>query len=259
MYKARKILFLVFFISFCAFSQKETEAFKNGEFLKFRINYGLINAGFASLEIKNSLKDNKTMYHVIGKGWSTGMVNFFFPVNDDYQTYINQTTLKPYHFIRKINEGGYTKDKEILFDFQKHQAKVINHKHNSEKNYFIQNDVQDMLSSLYYLRSLNLENLKPNEIITINMFFDNTMNKIRLKFKKRDVINTKFGKIKALVFQPMVQIGRVFKDEKSITLWISDDKNKIPLRIKASIIVGSLKADLIMYKGLANGLPIIFN
>ena len=255
----KKMLFLFLFISFCSFSQKENKAFKNGEFLKFRVSYGLINAGFATLEIKNSLKNNKTMYHIIGKGWSTGMVNFFFPVNDDYQTYINQTTLKPYRFIRKINEGGYTKNKEILFDFQKHQAKVINHKHNSEKTYFIQNDVQDMLSSLYYLRSLNLEKIKPNEVITINMFFDNKMNKIKLKFKKRDIINTKFGKVKALIFQPMVQIGRVFKDEESITLWISDDKNKIPLKIKASIVVGSLKADLIMYKGLVNGLPIIFN
>jgi len=60
------------------------------------------------------------------------------------------------------------------------------------------------------------------------------------------------------MFRPIVQAGRVFKEKESITVWVSDDKNKIPLRIKASLAVGSLRADLDVYKGLANPFPIIF-
>jgi hypothetical protein len=53
-----------------------------------------------------------------------------------------------------------------------------------------------------------------------------------------------------MIFRPLVQSGRVFKEEESLTVWISDDENKIPMRIKASLAVGSLKADLDSFKGL---------
>lgn len=255
----KKISLLLFFISFSIFSQKNVQAFKEGEFLKYKINYGLLNAGFMSLETNSKVINNKKLFHVNGKGWTTGMVNLFFPVKDNYQTYFDKNTLQPYHFIRNVNEGGHIKNKEIFFDFEKHQAKVINHKYSTEKSFFIQNDVQDMLSSLFYLRSLDLSNLKANDIITINMFFDEKMNKIKLRYNGKEIIKTKFGKVKTLVFKPMVQAGRIFKDEETVTFWVTDDKNKIPIKIKAAILVGSIKAELIEYKGLANSFPIIFN
>jgi len=255
----KKIFLLLIFISFPTFSQKNTQPFKEGEFLKYKINYGLLSAGFMSLEINSSILNNEKLFHINGKGWTTGVVNFIFPVEDNYQTYFFQKPLRPYRFIRKIDEGGYIKNKEIYFDFQKHKAKVIDYKHNTEKIFFIQNDVQDMLSSLFYLRSLDLSNLKNDEIININMFFDEQMNKIKLRYKGKDIINTKFGKVKTLIFKPMVQSGRIFKDEETVTFWITDDKNKIPIKIKAAILVGSVKAELIEYKGLANSFPIIFN
>ncbi|MNR34809.1 hypothetical protein D3C85_1526110 [compost metagenome] len=55
-----------------------------------------------------------------------------------------------------------------------------------------------------------------------------------------------------MVFKPLVQTGRVFKEKESVTLWITDDNNKVPIRIKADLAVGSLKADLDEYKGLKN-------
>jgi len=66
----------------------------------------------------------------------------------------------------------------------------------------------------------------------------------------KEVIKTKFGKVKSLKFRPLVQKGRVFKEQESLTIWISDDQNKIPLRIKATLKVGSLRADLTRFKGL---------
>lgn len=255
----RKAHFLIFLISFFAFSQKESLPFKEGEFLKFRINYGLLNAGFATLKIDAYSKDQEKLYHVKGKGWTTGMTDFFFPVDDDYQTYFSQGSLRPSHFIRKIDEGGYTKDKEIYFDFDKHQARVIDHKHNSEKLFFIQNDIQDMLSALYYFRRMDLGKLEIDDIISINMFYDNAMKKIKLKFIGRAIVRTKVGKVNTLVFSPLVEIGRIFKDQEGVKLWISDDENKIPVKIKASLMVGSLKAELEEYRGLATPLSIIFN
>jgi hypothetical protein len=62
-----------------------------------------------------------------------------------------------------------------------------------------------------------------------------------------------------MIFRPLVQAGRVFKEEESLTVWISDDDNKIPIRIKASLAVGSLKADIEAFKGLKNSFKIKVN
>jgi len=255
----KNIFFIIFFISFFTFSQNRSTAFQNGEFLKYKVSYGLINAGFATLQIDEIEKNSKTLFHVDGKGWTVGVLDFFFRIEDNYQTYFDKKTLQPQHFIRKINEGGYTKNKEIFFDYQNHQAIVKDHKNNTEKSFFIQNNVNDMLSVLYLLRSMNLKDLKQNEIFSINMFFDEKMININLEYKGKDIINTKFGKVKTIVIKPQVEVGRIFKENESVTIWLSDDDNKIPIRIKANVLVGSIKAELFEHKELVNDLPIIFN
>jgi Protein of unknown function (DUF3108) len=82
------------------------------------------------------------------------------------------------------------------------------------------------------------------------MFFDNESTKFKLKYLGNEDIETKFGKISCMIFRPLVQSGRIFKEEESLTVWISNDDNKIPVRIKASLAVGSIKADLDSFKGL---------
>jgi len=80
-----------------------------------------------------------------------------------------------------------------------------------------------------------------------------------LKFLGRELVETKFGKVASLKFRPYVQSGRVFKEKESLTVWISDDKNKVPIRLQADLAVGSIKADLEAYKGLKHSFKIIVN
>ena len=84
------------------------------------------------------------------------------------------------------------------------------------------------------------------------IFDDDEIFKFRLKFLGREQIETKFGNINTLIFRPLVQDGRVFKEQESLTLWISDDANKIPIKIKASLRVGSLIGELIDFNELKN-------
>lgn len=247
------IIFLLFYLN--SHGQNDTISFEDGEFLKYKIHYGLLNAGFASLELKKVHQENDSLMHAVGKGWTTGMVGFLFSVEDTYESYFTEIGLRPKHFIRKIDEGGYTQDKEVFFDFNTHYAKEVNHKKNTEASFFIQNNVQDMLSSFYYLRSIDFTILKENDSVDINMFFDGKMNAIKLMILGRETIKTKFGKIDTIIIRPLVQKGRVFKDEENVTLWISDDENKIPLKIKASLLVGAAKAELIEYNGLVHPFP----
>ncbi len=241
---------LFLFGSFALGAQNGSSSFKQGEYLKYKIHYGLLNAGFTSLEVRETEDEN--ILHAIGKGWTTGMVGMIFKVDDNYETFFDKNTHQPKHFIRKVYEGGYTKDKEIFFDFEKHQARVVNHKKEKDSTYFIQNDVKDMLQSFYYLRSLDFDNYKENDMVDVRMFFDEQMYMVKVLVLGRERLNTKFGEIDTIIIRPLVLEGRVFKDEENVTLWVSDDKNKIPIKIKASILVGSVKADLVEATGLAH-------
>lgn len=235
-------------------------AFKQGEWLKFRLSYSnFLNAGYATLEVKHAKENHLDAFHIKGFGESTGIVSWFFKVEDDYQSYFYKETLEPYRFIRKINEGGYKKNKEILFDQQSNIATVKNHKNKTEENYPIEDNIQDMISALYYIRNQDISNLSVNDEIELKLFFDQETYIFKLLFLGKEVIKTKFGNVKSLKFRPMVQAGRVFKEQESVTIWVTDDKNKIPLKIKASLAVGSLRADLDQYKGLAHPFNIIFD
>jgi hypothetical protein len=60
------------------------------------------------------------------------------------------------------------------------------------------------------------------------------------------------GKVRCIKLKPQVLTGNVFKDPYPVTLWVSDDKNKIPIMAESAIIVGKVKLELIYYEGLRN-------
>lgn len=260
------IFVIVFFIAGLGSSgiQKDT-AFQKGEWFKFRMSYsGWFKAGEATLKMDEKVLDGKPVFHVVGKGKTTGLINAFFKVRDRYESYFDKTTGAPYKFIRKIDEGGHTKDIEIEFNHQEQKAIVNNKKRKKVSTHTTTSDVQDMVSMYYYLRNnLNTEALKVGDEIRTNMFFDEENYGFKLKYLGRETIKMDLNgskvRIKTLKFRPYVMAGRVFKEEESLTLWVSADKNRIPLKIKADLAVGSLRADLESFKGLKYSFPVEFD
>ncbi len=247
----KKIFFFLF--SFIFFSSIQAQTYQGGEWLKFRIHYGWFNASFATLEVKKITIGNTPVYHIIGKGKSTGLLNVFYEIDDRYESFINAQTQLPYKFVRDINEGGYTKNKIIYYNQKKHTAKVRDLKHHTLKSYSTRAQVQDMLSALYYIRNQIDGKLKEKgDSIVVNMFFDNQNYKFKTVYLGTEIIKSEFGKVKCLKLRPYVQAGRVFKKQESLTVWVSADKNKIPIKIEAKLSVGSLTADLYAYKNLKN-------
>lgn len=249
----KKIILFLILILTVSFDSYTNDAYGVGEWFKFRIHYGFVNAGYATLEVKDATLNNKKVFHVIGKGYTTGLSRFFFKVEDVYESYIDKDSGNPYRFIRKIDEGGYTKNQEGFFNHAANKVTVKDYKHKSEKTFLTPKNTQDILSTFYYLRNHpTIDKIVPGESILIDMFFDDETTKFKLKFIGREDIKTKFGVVHSMVFRPMVQSGRVFKEEESLTVWISDDGNRLPVRIKADLAVGSIKADLDAFKGLKN-------
>ena len=251
------LLYTFLLLSITSFSQPNKEAYKSGEWLKYRMHYGFINAGYASVKIDSTRNLNQEAYHVEGKGWTSGVAKFFFKVNDNYQTRFYKKNNKPYHFRRRVDEGGHIISRDVYFDQEKKIAFIKDHRKKIEKTVTIEG-VQDMISSFYYLRNQDLTNMKIADEVKLKMFFDSETFDFRMRFLGTEVIRTKFGKVKCYKFRPLVQSGRVFKAEESLTVWVTADDNKIPIRIKAELAVGSLKADLDEFKGLANPFNIIF-
>jgi len=256
----KKILIFLLFPLLISFDSQREDAFQTGEWFKFRVHYGMINAGYATLEVQDGVINNKKVFHVIGKGYSTGMSRFFFKVDDLYESYFDKVTGNPYKYVRKIDEGGYTKNQEGFFNQASDRVLVKDFENKTEKTFVIPNNTQDIVSTFYYLRNYpTIDKLKVGESVAIDMFFDDETTKFKLKFIGRADIETKFGVIPTMIFRPLVQSGRVFKEKEALTVWISDDDNKIPVRIQANLAVGSIKADLDGFKGLKNSFTIKVN
>ncbi len=264
----RKIAVLFFMLlNVSLFAQKALNhsypdsAFKPGEWLKFRLHYGLLNASYATLQVRSARIDGVPVYHVVGKGKTSGFASIFFKVDDTYESYFGKEDGKPYKFIRKIDEGGYTKDIEINFDHKKDVAVLNDKKHNKKFKFTLQDSIQDLLSAFYFLRNnYKSEDLVEGNSIELKMLYDDDgIFVFKLKYLGKEILRTKYGKVECLKFRPYVQSGRVFKEQESLSLWVSNDLNKIPIRIKADLTVGSIKADLDGYNGLKNQFKIIMD
>ena len=227
----------------------KNESFKRGEKLSFRMHYGIIDAGIATLSITEETKEigSRKTFHVVGLGKSKGAFDWFFKVRDRYETYIDEQAIVPWVFIRRISEGSYTDSQDYIFNHYNQKVNV-----GEKKLYDIEPNMQDMLSAFYRARTMDLSAAKPGETYSINCFVDKEIFEVKIKFIKRETIKTKFGKVKCLKFRPIIQEGRVFKDEEDLNIWISDDKNHIPIKGQADVLVGSIKMELTSYEGLAN-------
>lgn len=262
LYKMKKYLLIVLALLMTQITAAQDDpAFGAGEWFKFKMSYsGWMKAGNATLTVKDDKINDKDVFHVIGKGWTTGAIKWFFKVKDRYESYFDQSTGLPYKFVRDINEGGHTKDLEIEFDQINNKAHIFNKKHNKRSVVETKPNVQDMVSTFYFLRNnLDVDSMEIGDEVQTDMFFDGENYGFKIKFLGTEVLRTKFGKVKCLKFRPYVMAGRVFKEEESLTLWVSADKNRIPLRIKADLAVGSLRADLEAFKGLKHQFKILFN
>ena len=146
--------------------------------------------------------------------------------------------------------GGYKFSQDYVF--YQHKQKV---KTQDNKEFEVPLGVQDMLSAFYYARNMDFSKAKEGDVFTITTFVDDEVWPLKIKYAGKDIVKVNGKKYKALKFHPVIQTGRIFKDEDDLNVWISDDNNKVPLLAEAKILVGSIKMELEDYDGLASPLP----
>ncbi len=239
---------IIIFLASNLFAQK---VFQSGEELKYEMAYGWITGGTAVLKIKKISYKNKLVFHVKAVGKTVGVADKLYRVYDIYESYFDIETMKPYKSIRNISEEDYRWYNEVRFLYPKNE--IISKRSGRKK---VKANTFDVISAFYYLRQYNFSKLKKGDIIRIRTYFTDKPFELVIRFKGYETIKLDIGKIKCLKFSPLVEKG-TFEDEEALDIWISADKNHVPVRAKVGFFVGSFTGDLVSYAGLKYPLAII--
>ena len=229
------------------------ESFTYGEKLTFKVYYdsyitGKVTAGTGSLEVSPESVDvsGRKTYHVVGEGKSKGAFSLFFKVNDRFESWIDEEYLVPWRFKRDTHEGDYNYTDEVKFN------QFSGNYSSTRANKTMPVGTHDIISVYFHARNIDFSGIKPGDIYPLNFILDDSLYVSVIKFIDREVVTTELGTFSCLHFKPMVVTGAVFSQPYPMDLWITDDKNHIPVMAKSAVIVGSVKMELVKYKGLKN-------
>lgn len=222
--------------------------FQAGEVLTMKVFYNslgmYIGAGEAVFTTNLERFNGKTVYHCIGDGKSYSFFDNFFRVRDRYETYIDTATMLPMKFIRNVDEGGYKIYNNVTFNQGAGTAV-------STKGVFkTPNCIQDVVSAIYYARNINFDKYKPGDKIPFDMYLDDEVFHLYIRYIGKETVKTRYGKFRAIKFKPLLIKGTMFQGGEKMTVWVSDDPNHLVLRVESPISVGSVKVDMYGYKNL---------
>jgi hypothetical protein len=236
-------------IDFCGISNT---SFSKNEKLAFKVYYNMgsiwVAAGEASFTTKITQVNGKAAYHITGFGKTLKSYEWFFKVRDTYQTFIDTQTLQPLKFIRDVKEGSYSKYEHATFDYATN--KIITPK----GVLHLPKCTQDVLSAIYYARNIDYTQLKVGDKIPFKMYLDDQVYELYIKYLGKAQVKTKYGIFKAIKLSPLLIEGTLFKGGDKMVVWVTDDKNKLPIRIESPIVVGSIKVDLMAFDNIKHPL-----
>ena len=226
----------------------KNSSFKNGETVKMTVYYSTmgayIGAGDATFTTTLERFNGKPVYHAVGIGNSYPFFDNFYKVRDRYESYIDTNTLLPIKFIRNVDEGGFKIYNNVTFNQTTNTAVSTN------GVFKITDCMQDVVSAMYYARNINFDKLKPGDKIPFDMFLDDEVHHLYLRYMGKEKIKTQYGKFRAIKFKPLLIKGTMFKGGEGMTAWVSDDPNHLLLRVESPIVVGSIKVDMMGYINL---------
>lgn len=223
-----------------------------GESVTMKVYYNAlgayVGAGEATFTTKLTTFNNKPVYHFVGEGKTYSFFDNFFKVRDRYESYVDTGTMLPYKFIRNVDEGGHKIYNNVTFNHSTNTAVSTN------GVFKITDCMQDVVSSVYYARNIDFDKYKPGDKIPFDMFLDDEIYNLYIRYMGKEKIKTRYGKFNAYKIKPLLIKGTIFEGGENMTAWISADKNRLLLRVDSPISVGSIKVDMMGYKNLRHPL-----
>ncbi|MEO5977237.1 MAG: DUF3108 domain-containing protein [Chryseolinea sp.] len=241
------------------FPPVKNESYSRGEVINFKMTFGIFTVGKGSVTIDKAYHKfgNRDCFKVDVYGRTVGMVDWVANVDDHYGAFIDTAAIIPLQFYRFARQGKYKKDEWTNFDQVNHkiEVKTLDNKTGKLKEpkyYAAPSQVRDMISGFLLLRNMDLSQVKEKDTISVKGFYEDEFYNMKIVYAGKETIKVKAGRIRSLVFKPVMPKNKVFKEQNSVTAWFSDDKNRIPVRIDADMVVGSAGVELIGYSGLKN-------
>ena len=234
--------------------------FGPGEEITYEVAYNVgpiwMEAGLVTFAVKPDNTVAKDAWHFKSTGITYPAYDLFFKVRDYFDSWIDPITFHSYEFRRYTYEGGYTLLNTLHFDHQRHMI-ISNTKSNNNPQRHDTLDIKpctfDMLSAVYYARTLNISGLKKDEKIPIRLIIDDSTYLIHIRFSGKEIIENRDGnKYRCIKFAAKMIQGTIFRGDEDVVVWVTDDDDRIPIYIEAKIVVGSVKAYLKSAKGLRN-------
>jgi hypothetical protein len=232
--------------------------FQVGEKITYQVVYNWhfiwLNAGRVEFEVKRTRFLDRDVYYFDAYGTTFKAYDFFFKVRDRFESYVDMKTLRPLWFERNTYEGGYAVHNRYIFDHR--NKNIFSFTENSNKPFLIDtlplpDCTFDVLSLAYYCRNLDFSGLKVKDTIPVSVIIDNELFNLYVRYLGKEVIETREGdKYKCIKFSALLVEGTIFKGGEDLYVWVTDDKNRIPVLVEAKILVGSVKALLDGANGL---------
>lgn len=219
----------------------ENKAFNIGEYLKFKVKYGIIPAGTAIIEIADTLRYNgMKCFKVTSVAHSNGFVSAFYRVRDTVISYIDYDGIFSHYFRKRLMEGSYQTEKVTEFDQRRHLAIT------GEDTIRTYAFVQDAFSALYYARTLEV---LPGNDLNIDNHTDKKNYPLKIIVHGKETVEVPAGKFDCIIVEPVMRAEGIFKAKGSIKIWLTDDRYKIPVKMQTEVFfLGSIHANLEEYK-----------
>lgn len=242
-------------------------SFKAGEKIVYDayFNLGLIwvHAAKVTFTVQNTVFQNKEAYKLTAAGSTLNTFAKFYTVHDTLYSYAQRSTLIPLYYKRIAHEDSYWAEDIFVFNKNTEDATSVKttclrrKKAPDTKHLELKGVVTDLVTAIYRLRNYDFEHSNPSKYIPFNIVYDNDGKKfdLNVKYVGKETVTLKNGdKYRCIKLKPKMIKGGIFKSEDAVTIWITDDKNRIPVYIEAKIKVGALKAYLRSYQGLSHEL-----
>ena len=226
------------------------DSFVAGEYFEYRVHYGLLSAAEAKVNVSPIIQtvNGRPCYKIDVFGRTVGAFDWITTIRDNWRSYVDTTAIVSQKFYVNIVENKYRKEETVVFD---HPNNKVRSEETDEKLSFNTPDnVQDVVSGYYYLRTLDYSKLEPGDVVSVPTFFDDVVFQTKIRFRGREVIKTKFGRINVIKLNPVIPENKLFKGENAIRIFISDDTNHVPVRVEVDLWVGSMVMEMKKYSGL---------
>lgn len=241
------VLIYILFLPYFGFSQS-SEPYKSGESLTYILNYkwGAVNTDVG--EAVTDLSYNNGMFHSVIKGKTYKFYDVFFPVREHFESKFYANPIKPYYFFRNTSEGKYRIKNHFYFDTINNVIKAtIQHYDKSpiDTTLKIFNNTFDLVSLFYKVRNIDFHNLPRGVRHPISFAIDDDVYNFYYIYLGTEIKKIpKIGTFRTLKFVVKLVAGSVFTGEEEMTIWVSDDNNKIPLFFESPILVGIVQGRL---------------